>query len=143
MTRLTIKKTLLQSDYTSYSDAGHARKLAMHKDGKAFLKQLADVLGLEKKDYDLRSNMAGIAVSGEVTLHSDHLYLQLHESCVGGGGLELLYRACDGRRDFCGKRNHFIRMRELQGEEYVQSRFIQDLMSLIPKKTGNSPECAM
>ena len=39
---------------------------------------LAVALGLGECDYDLRSNQAGIAVSGEITLHADRLYVLDH-----------------------------------------------------------------
>ena len=39
------------------------RKEAFHKTGKRLLRRVADELGLIKGQYDLRSNLAGIAVS--------------------------------------------------------------------------------
>jgi hypothetical protein len=43
-------------------------KRAFHKRARRRLKELADALGLAPQNYDLRSNVGGIAVSGEVTM---------------------------------------------------------------------------
>jgi hypothetical protein len=114
-----------------YSDEGQARKDAMHKDGAKFLRQLAKELGLDKLDYSIRSNVAGIAVSGEVTLHADHLYVQMSES-FHGNHLHLLYRNCKSRTDYTGGQNHYINMTELASEE-AQERFLKNCRSLMER----------
>lgn len=81
-------------------------KRAFHREARSALAALARELGLVPGDYDLRANAGGVAVSGEVTLHSETFYVQI--SCgVMGPGREILYRRCNGRRDYCGDRNHF------------------------------------
>jgi hypothetical protein len=81
-------------------------KRAFHREARSALAALARKLGLVPGDFDLRVNAGGIAVSGEVTLHGDAMYVQI--SCgVMGPGREILYRSCKGRRDFCGGHNHF------------------------------------
>ncbi len=81
-------------------------KRAFHREARAALAALARQLGLVPDDYDLRINAGGIAVSGEVTLHSEKFYVQI--SCgIMGPGRKILYRRCKGRRDYCGDRNHF------------------------------------
>lgn len=81
-------------------------KRAFHREARAALAALARKLGLVPRDYDLRVNAGGIAVSGEVTLHADTFYVQISRG-VMGPGREILYRRCNGRRDYCGDRNHF------------------------------------
>jgi hypothetical protein len=51
-------------------------KALFHRRGEALLVQIAQDLGYHQDQYDLRSNPAGIAVSGEITLHTDDLYVQ-------------------------------------------------------------------
>ncbi|WOB06491.1 hypothetical protein [Piscinibacter gummiphilus] len=95
----------------AYSDAGSARKRALHAKGKVWLHKLACDLGLDTSEYDVRNNLGGIAVSGEVTLHSDTLYVQLSEHCFGGrAGVSVLYRTCSGRKDYCGHQNNTTTM---------------------------------
>jgi len=55
----------------------------------------------------VRSNMGGIAVSGEVWLHAAHLFVQLSESCVQSPGVEVLYRSCSRRGDCTGGVNQW------------------------------------
>ena len=120
---------LLATDINGYSDAAHEAKEAFHKDGKTFLASVATALGLSNADYDLRSNKAGVAVSGEVTLHSDHLYLQLSESSIHRG-VSLLYRSCSSRKDYTGHQNHFISAQDLRDVD-KQCRFLQGLEALM------------
>lgn len=81
-------------------------KKTFHQEAKRALKALAEALGLGKGTFEVRSNLAGPACSGEVTLHSDSLYVQVQASCMGVGH-EILYRSVTGRKDYCGGPNHF------------------------------------
>jgi len=47
-----------------------------------------------------------IAVSGEITLHHDRVYIQVSQPATGHDS-GILIRRCQGRRDFTGERNHF------------------------------------
>jgi hypothetical protein len=85
-----------------YPEAKHL----FHQNARRQLQKLATALGLEPGDYDLRSNKAGIAVSGEATLHADRLYVQASQSATGSN-TGILFRNCEGRRDYIGGPNHF------------------------------------
>lgn len=52
-------------------------KRKFHDHARRQLRKLAAALGLPAGSYDLRSNHAGIAVSGEITLRAEHLYVQV------------------------------------------------------------------
>jgi len=97
-------------------------KEQFHRRGKALLKQIASDLGYAKGSFDLRNNKAGIAVSGEVTLHTDDLYVQLSQSCVGGGDMDILFRDCQHRRDYSGGRNQFMSFDYLRNYDSVLER---------------------
>jgi hypothetical protein len=88
----------------AYSDAGATAKDYFHLEGKKFLRDLAKEIGIPAGTFDIRSNKGGIAVSGEVTLHSDTLYVQLHESAMRPG-IDILFRSCKGRGDYTGNQN--------------------------------------
>lgn len=80
-------------------------KQAFKQEAMRALRKLAKDLGLEKGTYDIRFNAGGIAVSGEATLHAEHIYVQIGQSCAG---LQpIMYRTCAGRKDYHGGRNHF------------------------------------
>ena len=80
-----------------------------HKLARKQFKALAAELGLQKGEYDLRTNKAGPAVLGETTLHTNDVYVQIG----GSASIYLMYRRCDGRKDYCGKQNHYMQPNDL------------------------------
>jgi hypothetical protein len=82
------------------------QKRVFHQNARRQLQKLAAALGLEPGDFDLRSNKGGIAVSGEATLHADRLYVQASQPATGSN-TGILFRSCEGRRDYVGGANHF------------------------------------
>ena len=85
-------------------------KLKYHALGKRVLKAIAAELGLQSGTYDIRSNLGGTAVAGEVTLHGEHIYIQF---CEPMNGLEVLYRSCNGRKDYSGGGNYWMKYDDL------------------------------
>ena len=79
-------------------------KEQFHRLAKSTFKKLAEELELVPGTYDIRSNKAGPAVLGEVTLHAEDFYVQ------AGGSVNptILYRTCKGRKDYCGGTNNFM-----------------------------------
>lgn len=113
-------------------------KRAFHREARAALAALARQLGLVPGDYDLRVNAGGIAVSGEVTLHTETFYVQI--SCgVMGPGREILYRRCQGRRDYCGDRNNFSDI----ALAVDAARFAKTLQRELRLAPGNSRQDAL
>jgi hypothetical protein len=80
-------------------------KSLFHTFARCQLRKLAIALRLPPHAYDLRSNKAGIAVSGEVILHADHLYVQVSQP-FGGFDSGILFRTCNGRKDYVGGPNN-------------------------------------
>ena len=99
-----FKKKYSNGDF-GYCDP--EKKKGMHRAAKALLKQLATDLGLTAGQYDIRSNMGGIAVSGEITLHSDNLYVQIQHA-FAFIGMQIMIRPCKGRKDYSGGANNFF-----------------------------------
>ena len=93
-------------------------KRLFHSRARSQLRRLATALGLRPGSYDLRSNPAGIAVSGEITLHSDRLYVQASQSAMGG----ILFRTCEGRKDYVGGPNNFAPLELLNRPEELARR---------------------
>jgi hypothetical protein len=100
------------TDWTTRCAYNPEAKQRFHTAARARLRELADYLGFAPEDYDLRSNVAGVAVSGEITLHHDTVYIQVSQSCMGPEN-GVLIRTCEGRRDYTGGRNHFAPLRLL------------------------------
>lgn len=94
-------------------------KTEFHAKGRVFLRALAG--DLELREYRVKSNYGGIAVSGEVYLYGmwpegNGLMVCLEEPCLGDE--VLLYRSIQGMNDHIGGRNHFISLSALRNEDY-------------------------
>jgi hypothetical protein len=90
---------------TSVAYDDRAKRL-FHSRARSQLRRLATALGLRPGSYDLRSNQGGIAVSGEITLHSERLYVQASQSIMGHDN-GILFRTCKDRKDYVGGSNNF------------------------------------
>lgn len=80
-------------------------KARFHSAGKAYLRALADELGLEPSSYGISSNKAGIAMAGDLYLHHDRFVVFLGGVMVGIFGYA---RTCRGRKDYGGGPNNPI-----------------------------------
>jgi hypothetical protein len=96
-------------------------KRQFHVHARRRLLELAGALGLRPCSFDLRSNQGGIAVSGEVTLHADRLYVQVSQPALGADS-GILFRSCDGRRDYVGGVNNFASLDLLYDPEALARR---------------------
>lgn len=75
------------------------QKRRFHTTARSRLKKLVAELALPPGSFDLRSNRAGIAVSGEITLHHDRTYIQVGQFGLSSGH-GILIRTCKGRKDY-------------------------------------------
>jgi hypothetical protein len=85
------------------------------------LTHLAVRLEFAPGSYNLRLTFGGIAVSGEITLHHDAVYIQVCQPatrCDTG----ILIRTCHGRDDFCGGTNYFEPLRLLDDLSALATR---------------------
>lgn len=83
------------------------QKRRFHTTARSRLKKLAAELVLQPGSFYIRSNKAGVAVSGEVTLHHDRAYIQVGQFGLSSGH-GILIRICKGRKDYIGGPNHFV-----------------------------------
>jgi len=90
-----------------------AQKRTFHVTGLKRLRALAKALGFASNSFDVRSNCGGIAVSGEVTLHHEKLYVQISQPATRAD-TGILIRTCKGRKDYTGGRNHFASLSSLE-----------------------------
>jgi hypothetical protein len=81
-------------------------KRAFHLAAQKQLRRLADALGLPFGTYNIRSNSGGMAVSGEITLHGDRIYVQVCQPATGHD-TGVMFLTCEGRKDYCGGPNNF------------------------------------
>ena len=85
-------------------DSDYLTKKAFHAAARSELKKLAKSLNIPAK---VHSNLAGDAVLGESILHSDKLYIQIMHM---NGEITVLYRSCNGLKDFTGGPNQYMRL---------------------------------
>jgi hypothetical protein len=104
-------ETIMTDWYARCAYNSHAKE-NFHRAARARLRQLANMLGLPSTSFDLRSNAGGIAVSGEITLHHEDIYIQVCQPATGCDS-GILIRTCEGRRDYTGGCNHFAPLRLL------------------------------
>lgn len=90
---------------TSHSHYNSELKEEYRKLGRKVLKVLAEIMGLQKGEFEIRWNPGGIAVSGDHTLHTDWFYLALHDNL---GSSWFYYRTCTSRQDYTGGQNRII-----------------------------------
>ena len=116
-------------DMNGYTSDSALDKEYFHVEGKKFLKDLAREIGIPDGSYDIRSNKGGAAVSGEVTLHADHLYVQLSEQ-IGRNGVTILFRSCKNRGDYTGGQNFYESLPLLEMSTLETNEFVMRLRSL-------------
>jgi hypothetical protein len=86
----------------------HFLKQDWLKTGKRLLSKLAKELHLPKGSYEVRVNAGGVAVSGDVILHGEWIYINLSQSCVGPA-FGFYWRLCRGRKDYTGLTNRWAK----------------------------------
>lgn len=103
-----------------------ATKDLFHTRARKLLKQIGTDLNLT--GFDLHSNKGGIAVSGEVTLHSETCYIQISQPAFSSGEkTQFLVRTCKSKRDYSGGTNNFFGASELENYD----DFISDLRKVL------------
>ena len=99
-------------DYENDSDENGLRKAEWLKTGVNIARELAKALGLPPGSFDVRTNPAGPAVSGDVHLHGEWVYVSLEQTCLGPA-FGFMWRLCRGRKDYTGCGNQWAGWDEL------------------------------
>ena len=116
-----MSKTIAAFDFRRRVCYDAPAKRAFHSHACRQLKRVAAALGLSPGAYDLRSNQGGIAVSGEVTLHADRLYVQACQPATGHD-TGVLFRTCQGRKGYHGGPNNFASLDLLNRPQDLAAR---------------------
>jgi len=85
-------------------------KVEFHAAAKAVLREVALALGYPTADGLIRANLAGIACSGEVYLHTEGLYIQLDRGLTFDtqDGKKFMFRSVVSKADYTGGRNRWM-----------------------------------
>jgi len=126
-------------DQTGDSECGPGYlKEEYRKLGRKILKHIATEMGLNKGEFDIRWNPGGIACSGDHTLHTDKVYVALHDN-LGSGWF--YWRTVTGRKDYRGGANQIVQFQDFtapgglekligalkvatQAKEFMDSHFV-------------------
>ena len=98
---------LVNAQDLSYNEKGKAE---FHRLAKLVAHKIAKDLGFAKETFSIRSNKGGIAVSGEVTLHADNIYISFSQ---GFTQVSFLFRSCKNQNDYTGGANNYMKWEEL------------------------------
>jgi hypothetical protein len=109
----------VQNTNIAYDEVAKTR---FKKEGMAILREVAKRMGLLHAQYDVRWNAGGIAVSGDIILHTDTLYVNLMQSAIGSD-MGFMFRACNGRKDYTGMTNHWMKFDHFTDLESVARVF--------------------
>lgn len=122
MNDTTVRKELvglvLGGVIETYSENGAERKEQFLKCSKRVAKQIATALELPEGSFESRTNRGGVAVSGDVHLHAEHLYVDFSQSalCFTHG---FMYRGCKDRTDYGGEMGYPFQNRWCRWERLV------------------------
>jgi hypothetical protein len=97
---------------TDEDDPETCRKADWLQAGARIARELAKALGLQPGSFDVRTNPAGQAVSGDVHLHGEWAYVSLSQTCLGPD-FGFMWRLCRGRKDYAGHANQWAKWDEL------------------------------
>jgi hypothetical protein len=122
-------------------------KAAFQRLGRKLARDIRARLGYadnNESGAEIRICAGGIAVGGEVILHTPSLYIQIS---IDRG--DILYRTCRGPKDYTGGRNHFHKLEDIA--TYGVSEFMLHLKAILPHRhecpqcgdviTCNTPKC--
>nr|CCD32223.1 Conserved hypothetical protein [Methylocystis sp. SC2] len=104
-----------------------AHKKLFHAKGRAALQALAKELRLPRDSFTIRTCEGCVAVSGEIILHGERIYIQISKP-VTGADSGVLIRSCNGRRDYEDGRNHFAPL-SLLDEPAALAGYVRAVMS--------------
>ena len=106
----------------SYNETNKAR---FKREAMALLRRVVKNLNLTEGTYDLRYNPAGIACSGDATLHADNFYVTFNLDVCDW----VLVRTCNGRQDYRGGLNRQYSFKQLKRRGAVGlAEFIRSIL---------------
>lgn len=133
-----LGKTVRCWEGASLAYADREVKIDAHKRAARVLQSFAtDYLHLGKDNFTVRNNLAGVAVSGEVTLHTNPIgalpygiYVQIAQHTFGG---TILFRTCKNMSDYRGFANNWTSMAKAFGTRERNASFALTILNMCEK----------
>ena len=108
-------------------------KKIFHQRGKRVLRIIAKSLEIPDEIYEIRYNRGGPAVSGDLVLHSDHVYIMFNADHVCDW---ILYRSCLSRTDYSGGPNHSCTWKDLHDNPDLQINLMKAIYTNSKRSAG-------
>lgn len=111
-----MKALMILQNLGNFDTYDSAVKNEFHKNAKSVLAEIGKRLGLAKSKFNVRSNKSGQGSTGDITFHSDKLYITI-------GGMDVnsvMYRSCDGRKDYTGGSNRWTTLDKLLSDSFLE-----------------------
>lgn len=125
MTKTQINRLIhlaTKTDINGYNDETAKEKEEFLSLCRSYSKMLVKELGLTSEQYRISTNRAGIAVSGDVHLHTDTLYVAFEQTCLGPDW-GFMYRSVANCKDFTGGYNRWMKWENLINVKEVVKTF--------------------
>jgi hypothetical protein len=113
----------MHTQIAGYSEDELDAKRMWHLQGRRILMHIAAKMGLTEDEYEISNNYAGPAVSGEITLHTDFVYIQFSQSSLGPDW-GFMWRSCNGRKDYTGGPNRWMQWPSLYQLNFCVKEFL-------------------
>ena len=84
-------------------------KAELRNAARGYYKKLGAELGVEG---EIRFNPGGSAVCGDAVFHADKFYINISQS--GLGLPEIMFRTCEGHKDYSGGQNNWLPIRKIE-----------------------------
>ena len=96
-----------------------------HRLARRVVRVLGEHMGLERSEYDMRTDKGGSEfVPGVTILHSQTLYVRLEISGFARD-IGFMYKRCNGRKDIIGASCQYMKWESLLNMEDVATRLLQ------------------
>lgn len=113
-------------------DLSEGGKKALGQAMKSVLRAVAKACGLRTGEFDVRYNPGGSAVKGDAVLHGEDLYVSVDPDGAGPG---VLVRNCNGRKDYTGGSNGWMRWETFFGST-APEEVARGIRSIAPAAAG-------
>ncbi len=95
-----------------------------HRLARRIIRVLAENMGLERVEYDLRTFKWKDSFPGETVFHAQRIYVKLEISGFSRD-IGFMCKRCEGRKDFTGGVVHYLKWESLLDMKDVAARLLQ------------------
>ncbi len=95
-----------------------------HRLARRVVRVLAEHMGLERPEYDMRTDRGNKLFPGTTVLHAHGIYIKFVISSFSRD-IGFMYRRCETRKDFTGENNHYMKWESLLNMKDTAQHLLQ------------------